>query len=196
MKTLFTSEVISKGARSYANPVYLKKLIDAAVSLSNIPIAVHLDHGDTFDDVRGGYDGPIYMEIAPQTFSVLVRSGTRLNQLRLKRGEPAKLLTAGVAPAVLAGINNGARVAVGGTVGAGGVITAQQVTPVLPAVGIGEVVVVVTPGARVPVVVEETTEATTVRNHASDVEKALEAAKAAGVRLKIARRSGWLISKC
>ena len=40
---------ISKGARQYANPVYLKKLIEAAVSLSNVPIAVHLDHGDTFD---------------------------------------------------------------------------------------------------------------------------------------------------
>ena len=40
---------ISKGARSYANPVYLKKLIEAAVSLSTIPIAVHLDHGDTFE---------------------------------------------------------------------------------------------------------------------------------------------------
>ncbi len=40
---------ISKGARQYANPVYLKKLIDAAVSLSNIPIAIHLDHGDTFE---------------------------------------------------------------------------------------------------------------------------------------------------
>ena len=40
---------ISKGARGYANPIYLKKLIEAAVSLSNIPIAVHLDHGDTFE---------------------------------------------------------------------------------------------------------------------------------------------------
>ena len=40
---------ISRGARSYANPVYLKKLIEAAVSLSTIPIAVHLDHGDSFD---------------------------------------------------------------------------------------------------------------------------------------------------
>ena len=40
---------ISKGARQYANPVYLKKLIEAAISLSNIPIAVHLDHGDTFE---------------------------------------------------------------------------------------------------------------------------------------------------
>ena len=40
---------ISKGARQYANPVYLKKLIEAAISLTNIPIAVHLDHGDTFE---------------------------------------------------------------------------------------------------------------------------------------------------
>lgn len=40
---------ISRGARQYAKPVYLKKLIEAAVSLSNIPIAVHLDHGDTFE---------------------------------------------------------------------------------------------------------------------------------------------------
>src|SRR5947199_250834 len=40
---------ISRGARSYANSVYLKKLIEAALSLSNIPIAVHLDHGDSFE---------------------------------------------------------------------------------------------------------------------------------------------------
>jgi len=40
---------ISKGARGYANPLYLKKLIEAAVSLSTIPIAVHLDHGDSFE---------------------------------------------------------------------------------------------------------------------------------------------------
>ncbi len=39
---------ISSGARKYAHPTYLKKLIEAAVSLSNIPIAVHLDHGDSF----------------------------------------------------------------------------------------------------------------------------------------------------
>ncbi len=40
---------ISKGARQYAHPTYLKKLIEAAVSLSTVPIAVHLDHGDTFE---------------------------------------------------------------------------------------------------------------------------------------------------
>ncbi len=40
---------ISRGARQYANPIYLRKLIEAAVTVSNIPIAIHLDHGDTFE---------------------------------------------------------------------------------------------------------------------------------------------------
>src|SRR5881628_1174682 len=40
---------ISKTARQYAKPVYLKKLVEAAVSVSNVPIAVHLDHGDSFE---------------------------------------------------------------------------------------------------------------------------------------------------
>lgn len=40
---------ISRGARSYAHPVYLRKLIEASVSVATIPIAVHLDHGDTFE---------------------------------------------------------------------------------------------------------------------------------------------------
>lgn len=39
----------SKGARDYANPVFLKKLVEAAVETTNIPIALHLDHGDTFE---------------------------------------------------------------------------------------------------------------------------------------------------
>lgn len=40
---------ISRGARQYANPVYLKRLIEAAISVTTIPIAVHLDHGDSFE---------------------------------------------------------------------------------------------------------------------------------------------------
>jgi dCTP deaminase len=49
------------------------------------------DHGPAFDDIAAGYSGPLYLEIAPQTFSVLARAGTRLNQLRLKRGDPPAL---------------------------------------------------------------------------------------------------------
>jgi fructose-bisphosphate aldolase, class II len=39
----------SKGARDYANPVFLRKLVEAAVETTDIPIALHLDHGDTFE---------------------------------------------------------------------------------------------------------------------------------------------------
>jgi dCTP deaminase len=49
------------------------------------------DHSAAFDDIAEGYAGPLYLEIAPQTFSVLARTGTRLNQLRLRRGEPPAL---------------------------------------------------------------------------------------------------------
>jgi dCTP deaminase len=46
------------------------------------------DEAQLFDHVPLGYKGPLYAEIAPRTFSVVVRSGTRLNQLRLQRGNP------------------------------------------------------------------------------------------------------------
>jgi dCTP deaminase len=67
-------------------------------STGRVDVFVRLltDHGAAFDDVDGGYDGPLYIEIAPQTFSILVRTGTRLNQLRLKRGEPQRLSTKSV----------------------------------------------------------------------------------------------------
>ena len=40
---------VSSGARKYANPIYLRKLIEAAVEDSNLPICMHLDHGDTYE---------------------------------------------------------------------------------------------------------------------------------------------------
>jgi dCTP deaminase len=40
-----------------------------------------------FDRVAGGYHGPLYAEISPKTFPVLVREGTRLSQMRLHRGD-------------------------------------------------------------------------------------------------------------
>ena len=39
---------VSAGARKYANTVYLKKMVGAAVETSGLPIALHLDHGDSF----------------------------------------------------------------------------------------------------------------------------------------------------
>ena len=46
------------------------------------------DHAIEFDRVRGAYKGPLYAEISPRAFSVLVRKGSRLLQLRLRRGSP------------------------------------------------------------------------------------------------------------
>jgi dCTP deaminase len=42
-----------------------------------------------FDRVAAGYRGPLYAEISPKTFPVLVREGSRLSQLRLRRGDAA-----------------------------------------------------------------------------------------------------------
>jgi len=47
-----------------------------------------VDHGTEFDRVRDGYRGPLYAEISPRTFSVLVRKGSRLSQLRVRSGSP------------------------------------------------------------------------------------------------------------
>ena len=39
-----------------------------------------------FDQIAGGYRGPLYAEISPRTFPVLVRRGARLSQIRFRRG--------------------------------------------------------------------------------------------------------------
>jgi len=40
---------VSAGARKYANPIYLRKLVEAAIEDSNLPIVLHLDHGEDFE---------------------------------------------------------------------------------------------------------------------------------------------------
>lgn len=47
---------VSAGARKYANPVYLKHLIEAAVETTNIPIVMHLDHGADFEACKSAID--------------------------------------------------------------------------------------------------------------------------------------------
>ena len=49
---------VSKGARSYANHTYLVKLVEAAVAENpDIPMALHLDHGDSFEVCKSCIDG-------------------------------------------------------------------------------------------------------------------------------------------
>jgi dCTP deaminase len=78
------SLALPAGIAARANPKSSTGRVDVFVRLLT-------DRGHAFDDVEEGYFGPAYIEIAPQTFSVLVRRGTRLNQLRLKRGQPERL---------------------------------------------------------------------------------------------------------
>ena len=47
---------VSAGARKYANPVYLRKLVEAAVVTSDIPIVLNLDHGDSFEMCKACVD--------------------------------------------------------------------------------------------------------------------------------------------
>jgi dCTP deaminase len=44
------------------------------------------DRARSFDRIDAGYHGPLYAEISPRTFPVLVREGTRLSQIRFRRG--------------------------------------------------------------------------------------------------------------
>ena len=48
---------VRAGARKYANHTYLMKLIEAAVIETNLPICVHLDHGDSFELCKSCIDG-------------------------------------------------------------------------------------------------------------------------------------------
>ena len=48
---------VSAGARKYANPVYLRHLVEAAVETNDIPVAMHLDHGADFEICKASIDG-------------------------------------------------------------------------------------------------------------------------------------------
>jgi dCTP deaminase len=91
------------GAVLEAGCVYIVKLMERAEfsarisgaanpksSTGRIDVFTRLitDRGEAFDRVEAGYRGPLYAEISPQTFPILVRKGSRLNQLRIRRGSP------------------------------------------------------------------------------------------------------------
>lgn len=48
---------VSAGARKYANPIYLKKLVEAAIEDTGLPICLHLDHGADFEICKDCIDG-------------------------------------------------------------------------------------------------------------------------------------------
>ncbi|HXB52845.1 MAG TPA: 2'-deoxycytidine 5'-triphosphate deaminase, partial [Rhizomicrobium sp.] len=105
LKTVFMHEIdLSEGAVLEAGCVYIVPLLERAAfsprisgganpksSTGRIDVFTRLitDYAPSFDRVEAGYRGPLYAEICPQTFPVLVRKGSRLNQLRIRHGSPS-----------------------------------------------------------------------------------------------------------
>ncbi len=101
---VFMHEIdLSQGAVLEAGCVYIVPLLERAnfssrisgtanpkSSTGRIDVFTRLitDQAIAFDRVAAGYHGPLYTEICPQTFPILVREGSRLNQLRLRHGSP------------------------------------------------------------------------------------------------------------
>lgn len=49
---------------------------------------VIVDKAREFDQIPSGYKGPLYLEISPRTFPIVVRPGSRLSQIRFRKGHP------------------------------------------------------------------------------------------------------------
>ncbi len=71
-----------------ALPTGVQAVTNAKSSTGRLDLLTRVitDQGTEFDRVPEGYDGPLYAEICPRSFSVLVRPGMRLNQIRFRRG--------------------------------------------------------------------------------------------------------------
>jgi len=72
-------------------PTDLEGTANPKSSIGRLDVFTRLiaDNAVEFDRVSAGYEGPLYAEIAPLAFSIVVRKGSRLNQLRLLRGSPS-----------------------------------------------------------------------------------------------------------
>ena len=78
---LLESVALKKRTVAIANPKSSTGRLDVFARLIT-------DQGTEFDRVREGYKGPLYAEISPRAFSIRVQTGTRLMQLRIRRGSP------------------------------------------------------------------------------------------------------------
>jgi dCTP deaminase len=88
--------VLEKGAvyvvplmEALALPEGIQAVANAKSSTGRLDLLTRLitDGGVEFDRIAQGYTGPLYAEICPQSFSVLVRPGMRLNQIRFRSGQ-------------------------------------------------------------------------------------------------------------
>ncbi len=92
---------LGEGAVLETGCVYIVPLIESLTLPSDIAAAANpksstgrldiftrliADYARAFDHVEAGYQGPLYLEISPRTFPVLVREGSRLSQIRFHHG--------------------------------------------------------------------------------------------------------------
>lgn len=72
-----------------ALPPGVQAVANAKSSTGRLDLLTRLitDGGVEFDRIAPGYNGPLYAEICPRSFSVLVRPGMRLNQIRFRKGD-------------------------------------------------------------------------------------------------------------
>jgi len=104
LPSVFMHEIdLTRGAVLETGCVYIVPLLEVAdfssrvsgtanpkSSTGRIDVFTRLitDRAQAFDTVEAGYRGPLFAEISPRTFPVLVRKGSKLNQLRIRRGTP------------------------------------------------------------------------------------------------------------
>lgn len=71
-----------------ALPEHISAVANAKSSTGRLDLLTRTitDGGEEFDRIKSGYCGPLYAEICPRSFSVLVRPGMRLNQIRFRDG--------------------------------------------------------------------------------------------------------------
>jgi dCTP deaminase len=74
---------------SLALPPGITAVANAKSSTGRLDLLTRLvtDGGTEFDRIAPGYTGPLYAEVCPRSFSVLVRPGMRLNQIRFRDGQ-------------------------------------------------------------------------------------------------------------
>ncbi|MEG9861674.1 MAG: 2'-deoxycytidine 5'-triphosphate deaminase [Parvularculales bacterium] len=75
---------------------HLSALANPKSSTGRLDVFTRLitDYGVHFDQINAGYEGNLYLEISPRTFSILVRPGSRLSQLRFRQGNTSHSDTA------------------------------------------------------------------------------------------------------
>lgn len=104
LKDLKLHEIdISRGAALETGCVYVVPLLESLALPRTIAASANpksstgrldvftrviADDVSAFDQIPAGYKGPLYAEICPQTFPILVRTGSKLTQLRFRMGEP------------------------------------------------------------------------------------------------------------